>query len=103
MKFMIGTADYSLLDQTRNEDILEELKVDPVWNKLAQGKRKWLNHVSRMDDIRYPQQFLDYWSAGRRRPGLLEGYNLEAETGHLLAKLRDERNMKNYSFMRRRS
>jgi hypothetical protein len=30
MKFMIGTAGYSLLDQTRNEDILEELKVDPV-------------------------------------------------------------------------
>jgi len=26
-----------------------------VENKLAQYKQKWLNHVSRMKDIRYPK------------------------------------------------
>jgi hypothetical protein len=33
MKFMRRTAGYSLLDQRRNEDILEELKVDLVEKK----------------------------------------------------------------------
>jgi hypothetical protein len=42
-----------------------------------------------MEDIRNPKQ-LDYQPTGWRRPGqplnrLLEGYNCEAETGHLLA------------------
>jgi len=30
MKFTRRTSEYSLLDHRRNEDILEELKVDPV-------------------------------------------------------------------------
>jgi hypothetical protein len=36
------TAGYNLLDHRRNENILQE----------------WLNHVSRMEDIRYPMQLL---------------------------------------------
>jgi len=32
MKFMKRTARYSLLDHKRNEDLLEELKVDSVEN-----------------------------------------------------------------------
>jgi hypothetical protein len=50
---MIRTAGYSLYDHKRNEDTLEELKVDdPVENKLAQYKQKLLTHVSRMKDFR---------------------------------------------------
>jgi len=46
--------------------------------------------MSRMEDIRYPKQLLDYWPTERRWPGwplerLLGGYNCEAKTGHLLA------------------
>jgi hypothetical protein len=42
-----------------------------------------------MADIRYPEQLLDYRPIGGQRPGwplkrLLDGYNREAETGHLL-------------------
>jgi hypothetical protein len=51
IKFMGRTAGYSLLDHRNNEDILEELKVGPVGKKLAQCKQKWLNHVSRMEDL----------------------------------------------------
>jgi hypothetical protein len=40
MKFMGHTAGNSLSDHTRNEDILEDLKVDPVEKKLAQYKQK---------------------------------------------------------------
>jgi len=39
-----------------------------VKNKLAQYKQKWLNHVSRVEDIRYQKQILDYRPIGRRRP-----------------------------------
>jgi len=39
MEFMRRTKGYSLLDHTRN-DILEEIQVDPVENKLAQYKQK---------------------------------------------------------------
>jgi hypothetical protein len=42
-----------------------------------------------MDDIRYPEQDLDYQPTGRWRPqqllkGMLDGYNHDAEIGHLL-------------------
>jgi hypothetical protein len=48
---MRRTAGYDLLDKRRNEDILEELKVDPVGKKSAQYKqKKLLNHVRRMED-----------------------------------------------------
>jgi hypothetical protein len=45
MKFLRPTAGYSLLDHRRSEDILEELKVDPVEKKLSECKQKWLIHV----------------------------------------------------------
>jgi len=88
MKFVRHKSGLSLLDHRIKEDILEKFKVDSVENKLAQHKQKWLNRVRRMEDIRYPQQLPDYRCVGRR-PGrllrkLLDGYNREAETGHLL-------------------
>jgi hypothetical protein len=65
---MTRTAGYDLLDHRRSEGILEELEVDPVGNKLAQHKQKWLNHI-RMEDIRYPEQPLDYRPIERIRTG----------------------------------
>jgi len=58
MKFIRHTAGYGLLDHRRNEDMLEELKVDLVKKKLAQYKQKCLNLLGGMEDIRYPKQFL---------------------------------------------
>jgi hypothetical protein len=48
-----------------------------------------------MENISYPKQLLDYRPIGRR-PGrplkrLLDGYNREAEIGHLLEKLCDQK------------
>jgi hypothetical protein len=56
MKFKRSTAGYSSLDPRRNEGILEQVKIDPVEKKLAQYKQKYLNYVSRIEDIRYPKQ-----------------------------------------------
>jgi hypothetical protein len=55
MKSMGHTAEYNLLDHRRDEDLLEELKADPVGKKLAQYKYKWLNYDSRMEDIQCPE------------------------------------------------
>jgi len=87
---MRRTVGYSLLDYRRNEGILEKLEVDLVEKKLAQYKQKKLHNFNRMEDIRYPEQLLDYRPIGRRRPGrslkrLLDVYSCEAERGHLLA------------------
>jgi hypothetical protein len=91
MKFMTGIAGYSLSGHRRNEDILE-IKVGPLEKTQVQYRHKWLNHVSRMEDIRHPRRLIDYRPIGRRRrrPGrplkrLLYGYNYEAETGNLWA------------------
>jgi hypothetical protein len=48
---MRRTASYNLLDHGRNEDIFEELKVDPVKNKLALYKQNRLHNMSRMEGI----------------------------------------------------
>jgi hypothetical protein len=52
---MRHTAGYSLLDNRKNEDILEEPNVDLAVKKLAQYEQKWLYHVSTMEDIRFPK------------------------------------------------
>jgi hypothetical protein len=72
MKFMRRTAEYSLLDHRRNEDILEELKVDSVEKKLARYKQKWLNHVSKIDDIRYSKRRLSTYRPIERSGQLLK-------------------------------
>jgi hypothetical protein len=46
--------------------IFSDLNADPVENKLAQRKQKWLNHVNKTEDIRYPKQLLHYLPVGRR-------------------------------------
>jgi len=53
-----------------NDNILDELKVDEVEKKVAQYKEMRLNHVSRMEGIRYPRRLLDYRPMGTR-PGRL--------------------------------
>jgi hypothetical protein len=53
------TAGYNLLYHSKNEDILEQLKLVPVENTLAQCKQKWLNHVSRVEDIQNSSSIFD--------------------------------------------
>jgi len=47
MKFM----RHSLMCHRRSEESLEELQADPVEKKLPQYKRKWLNHLIKMEDM----------------------------------------------------
>jgi len=43
------TAGYTLFDNERNEEILEELTLEPVGQNLRRHKSNWLRHVTRMN------------------------------------------------------
>jgi hypothetical protein len=62
---MRRTVGYSLLDHRRDEDILQEFKKHSFEKKVAQYKQNLLNHVSRMEDIRYTKHLLDCRPVGR--------------------------------------
>ncbi|KAJ4428069.1 hypothetical protein ANN_24083 [Periplaneta americana] len=73
---------YTLLDRKRNEEILEQLEVESVEEKITRYKFNWLDHVRRMENSRIPKIMMQYKPRGHRRPGrplrrLLDG----AETG----------------------
>jgi hypothetical protein len=56
MKFLRKPAGYILMDHKQNEEITQELQVAPIINKIQNYKTKWIQHVSRMDDRRYPKK-----------------------------------------------
>ncbi|KAJ4427350.1 hypothetical protein ANN_24970 [Periplaneta americana] len=63
------TAGYTLLDRKRNEEILEQLEVESVEEKISRYKFNWLDHVRRMENSRIPKIMMQYKSRGHRRPG----------------------------------
>jgi hypothetical protein len=87
MKYLRRTVGYTLLDQERNEEILEELHVTSVEGKICTYRRNWFRKVNRTEDYRLPKQLLNYHPKGRRRlerpqKRLLDDVNAETETGH---------------------
>ncbi|KAJ4434293.1 hypothetical protein ANN_22845 [Periplaneta americana] len=82
MKFLRRTAGYTLLDRKRNEEILEQLEVESVEEKISRYKFNWLDHVRRMENSRIPKIMTQYKPRGHRRPGRpLRGLLDGAETG----------------------
>jgi hypothetical protein len=69
MKFMRTTAKYTWQDHKRNQDITEELKMQPVMEKINNYKNKWIQHVRRMDMAGLPHAVLKYQPSGRRDQG----------------------------------
>jgi len=82
MKLFRRTAGCTLFDHKRNEEIFEELKVEPVNQKLRRYKSNWLRLIKRMNNNRMRKLMLNYRPAGRRRFGSpLKRLLDEAETG----------------------
>jgi len=83
MKFFIRRAGYTPFDNERNEEILEELEVEPFDEKLRKLKSNWLRHVTRMNSNRMPKIMMKYGRPnGRKRLGRpLKRLLDEAETG----------------------
>jgi hypothetical protein len=82
MKIFRRTASYALFDHKGYEEILEELKVEPVDEKIIRYKSNWLQRIRRMNINRMPKIMLNYRSNGRRRLGRpLKRLLDEAEAG----------------------
>jgi hypothetical protein len=47
MKFMRKIAGFTLLDNKRNEEILESLKVEPVSKFIQNCRANWTDHMER--------------------------------------------------------
>jgi len=43
------TAEYTWQDYKRNEDILPEIKIEPLVKKIQNCRKKWVQHIRRMD------------------------------------------------------
>jgi hypothetical protein len=69
MKYLWQTAGNNFLNHKINEEILEELHVTALEDKLCTYRHKRFQHVHRMEDNRLPKQLLNYHPKGRRRPG----------------------------------
>jgi hypothetical protein len=68
-RFMGTTAKYIWSGYKRNDDILKELKTEPVMGKILKYKNNWIEHVSRMQRDRIPKLLKNYKSRGRRNRG----------------------------------
>jgi hypothetical protein len=66
MKYLRRTSGYTLLNHKRNEEILEELHVTPLEDKLYTYRHKWFQHVHTMEDNRLPKQLVKCHPKGRR-------------------------------------
>jgi hypothetical protein len=66
MKYLRRRSGYTFPNRKRNEEILEELHVTSLEDKLCAYRHKWFQHVHRMED-RLTKQLLNYHPKGRRR------------------------------------
>jgi hypothetical protein len=66
MKFMRKTAGFTILDHKRNEELLENLKVEPVSKFIQNYRANWKDHSERIDSNRIPNKVLHYRPHGKR-------------------------------------
>jgi hypothetical protein len=83
MKFMWKTAGLTLWDHKRNEEILKNLKVEPVSKCIQNYRANWKDHIERMDSNRFPNNLLNYRPHGKRSLGRQLKRWSETVTGHL--------------------
>jgi hypothetical protein len=69
MKYMRITAGYIWTDYKTNSQIEKELKITPIWDKLLEYKRNWIQYVNRMPRNRLPGVMKHYYSTGRWNHG----------------------------------
>jgi len=86
MKYLRKTAQYTLYDHKKNQDIIKELNTQSIIEKINKYKNKWMQHVRRMDRSWLSCAIIEYWPAGMKNPErpltrLLDGY-IEAGKGH---------------------
>jgi hypothetical protein len=69
MRFMQKTAKYTWRDHKTNEEILNELKVTSVLDKITSYKSDWIQHTNRMPRSGLPNLLTKYAPRGIRNQG----------------------------------
>ena len=69
MKFMRRKANGEWQDYKTNDDILPELKMNPIVNKFQNYVNKCIQLVQRMDRDRLPHLIVKYQPCGKRSQG----------------------------------
>jgi hypothetical protein len=69
IKYMRRTAGYTWRDNTTNTEIVKDLNITPVLDKMQSYKRNWIQHVKRMRRSRLPRILKNYTPKGRRNQG----------------------------------
>ena len=69
MKFLRSVKGCTRMDKIRNDAIREELNIESVNNKIIENRQKWIEHLVRMEDTRFPKAVLNYMPRGRRDRG----------------------------------
>ncbi|KAJ4431868.1 hypothetical protein ANN_20474 [Periplaneta americana] len=62
-------AGYTKWDHKHNEDVMEELQLEPVINHVKRYQNNWINHLHRMRRDRIPKIMLHYRPNGKRSLG----------------------------------
>jgi len=71
MKYTRRRAGYTWTDYKTNAKIAKELKLTPVFDKLLEYKRSWIQYVNRMPRSRLPRVIEHYSPTDRRNRGRL--------------------------------
>jgi hypothetical protein len=63
---MRTAAGYTWTDYETNTQITKELKITPIFDKLLEYKRNWIQHVNMMSHNRLTRVMKHYSPTGRR-------------------------------------
>ena len=66
MKFLRHLLGITKLDKEKNQCIRGKTGAQSIVKEIKQYRKKWLQHVQRMDTNRVPKQALQYSPKGRR-------------------------------------
>jgi hypothetical protein len=69
MKYMIRTAGYTWTYHRTNTQILKDLKITQILDKLLEYKGNWIQNVNRMTCNKLPRVMKLYSLTGRRNHG----------------------------------
>lgn len=69
MRYLRRTAGLTLRDRKRSEEIRNFLKTTPLTQRIKTYRKKWREHVGRMEEHRSPKTVLKYTPRGKRPTG----------------------------------
>ncbi|KAJ4431469.1 hypothetical protein ANN_20067 [Periplaneta americana] len=69
MWFMRATAGYTRWDHKKNEDLMQELQIEPIMQFISKYQLQWEGHLERMNRCKIPKALLHYHPYGKRSLG----------------------------------